>query len=83
MAAKDSYRRIGPPEKAVLTLPLLDLTCAAVLLTYVSMCAKGDILGVKIRICMISAPILRLFIVTSHMGLEEYTRRALVVREKG
>ena len=66
----------------MLTLPLLAHPCATVLLTYMWMCAKEGILGEKIRRCMSSAPNSRLFIVTSHMGLEEYTRRALVVREK-
>ena len=83
LAAKDITSRIGPMEEAVLKLPLLVHTCASVLLTYIWICAKGGILGAKSRICMSSAPILRLFIVTSPVGLEEYTRRAWVVREEG
>ena len=83
LATKDSSRRIGPTEEAVLKLPLLAHPCAARLSTYVCMCAKCSILGAKIRICMISAPISRLFIVTPPVGLKEDTRRAWVVREKG
>ena len=81
LAVKDSYRRIGPTEEAVLTLPLLDHPCAAILSTYVWMCAKGGILGAKSRICMSSASVLRSFIVTYPVGLEEDTRRAWVVME--
>ena len=80
LAGKDSYRRIGPAENAVLTPPLLAHTCAAVLSTYTWMCNKGAILGAKRRICMSTAPSSRLFIVTSPVGLEEDTRRAWVVR---
>ena len=80
LAAKDSSHMIGPTEEAVLTLPLLAHTCAAVLLTYVWMCAKGTILGAKIRICMGSTPSSRLFIVTSLVGFEEDTRRACFAR---
>ena len=80
LAAKDVSHKIGPIEEAVITLPLLDHPCAAVLLTYVWVCAKGGILGSKIRICMSSAPILRSFIVTSTVGLEGDNRRAWVVR---
>ena len=83
LAAKDSSHRIGPTEEAMLTLPLLAHPCAAVLLAYVWMCAKGAILGAKIRSCMIIFPSSRLFIVTSPVGLEEDTRRACVSREKG
>ena len=79
-AAKDSFHRVVPTEEAVLKLPLLDHLCAAMLLTYVWMCAKGTILGAKIRICMSSAPIYRLFIVTSPVVLEEDTMRAWVAR---
>ena len=64
----------------MLTLSLLDHTCAAVLLMYVWMCAKGGICGVKIRSCMISVPILRSFIGTSPLGLEKDTRLAWVAR---
>ena len=63
-------------EEAVLTLPLLDHPCAAVLSTYMWMCAKGDILGAKSRSCMSSAPISSLCIVTSLVGLKEDTRCA-------
>ena len=83
LTAKDSSRRIGPTEEAVTTLHLLAHFCAAVLSTYVWMCSKGDILGVKSRICMSSAPSSGSFIVTSHLGLEEDTRLAWFVREKG
>ena len=83
LATKDNYHRKGTTEEAVLTLPLLAHPCAAMLSRYMWMCAKGDILGAKSRICMSSAPISRLFIVTSTVGLEEDTRRAWVVREKG
>ena len=41
LAAKDSYRMIGPTEEAVLTLLMLVHPCANVLLAYVFMCAKG------------------------------------------
>ena len=75
LAANDSSRRIGPTEEAVLILPLLDRTCAAVLLTYVWMCAKGEILGTNIRSCMSSTPISRSFIVKSLVELEEDIRR--------
>ena len=47
------------------------------------MCAKGAILGGKIRSCMSSDPRSRLFIVASIVRLEEDTRRAWVAREKG
>ena len=83
LAAKDSSRRIGLAEEAVLKLPLVAHLCAAVLSTYVRMCAKGAILGAKSRICMSSAPILKLFVVTSPVELEEDIRRASVVRENG
>ena len=76
LAAKYSSCRIGPKEEAVLTLPLLAHPCAAVLLTYMWMCTKGDILGAKRRSCMSSAPISGSFIVTSLVGLKEDTRRA-------
>ena len=56
LTAKDNSRRIGPTEEAVTTLPLFDQPCSAVLSTYVWMCSKGDIIGVKSRICMSSAP---------------------------
>ena len=69
LAAKDSYRMIGPTEEAVLTLLMLVHPCANVLLAYVFMCAKGGILCAKIRICMSSTPSSRSFIVTSHVGL--------------
>ena len=82
-AARIIYRWIGLTEEAMLTLPLLEHTCAAMLSTYVWMCAKGANLGANIRICMKSDPSLRSFIVTSPVGLEEDTRRAWVVREKG
>ena len=65
-----------------MTLPLLSHTCAAVLSTYMWMCAKGSILGAKSRICICIDPISRSFIVTSSVGLEEDTMRAWVVREK-
>ena len=65
-----------------MTLPLLSHPCAAVLSTYMWMCAKGDILGVKSRICISNDAILRSLIVTSPVGLEEDTMRAWVVREK-
>ena len=45
LAAKASSRIIVLTEEAVLTLTLLDHTCAAMLSTYVWMCAKGAILG--------------------------------------
>ena len=80
---KDSSGRIGQTEEAVLTLILLAHPCAAVLLTYVWMCAKGCILGAKSRIYISSAPSLGSLIVTYPVGLEEETRRAWVVREKG
>ena len=64
----------------MLKLLLLAHPCAAVLLMYVWMCAKGAILGEKIRSCMSSAPSSRLFIATSLVGLEEDTRRAWVAR---
>ena len=70
LAAKYSSHRIGPAEEAVLTLPLLAHSYAAVLSTYVWMCANGAILGAKSRICMSSAPIPRSFIVTSSVGLD-------------
>ena len=76
LAAKNSYRRIGPTKEAVLTLTLLAHTYDSVLSTYIWMCAKGAILGAKIRICMSSTPRLRSFIVTSPVGLEEDTRSA-------
>ena len=44
VAAKYSSHRIFPMEEAILTLPLLDHPCYDVLLTYVSICAKGGIL---------------------------------------
>ena len=47
------------------------------------MCADGAILGAKSRSCMRSAPSLRFLILTSPVELEEDTRRALVVRERG
>ena len=81
--AKYSSRRIGPTEEAVLTLALLAHPCASVLSTYVWMCAKGPILAAKIRSCMSSALISRSFIVTYPVELNEDTRRAWVVREKG
>ena len=65
-----------------MALPLLSHTCAAVLSTYMWMCAKGAILGVKSRICISINPSSRSFIVTSPVGLEEDTMRAWVVREK-
>ena len=65
-----------------MTLPLLSHTCAAVLSTYMWMCAKGAILGVKRRICISINPSSRSFIVTFLAVLEEDTRRAWVVREK-
>ena len=80
LAAKDISHRIGPMEEAVIKLPLLNHTCAAVLLTYVWVCAKGAILGAKSRVCMSSAPILRSFIVTSPVGLEEDNRHSWAVR---
>ena len=49
LATKDISRRISLTAEAVLTLPLLAHPCAAVLLTYVWMCAKGAILGEKER----------------------------------
>ena len=82
LAAKYISRRIGPTEEAVLTLPLLAHRCAAMLSTYVCMCAKGAVLSAKSRICMSSAPSLRSFIVTYPVGLEEYNRHAWDVREK-
>ena len=81
--AKYSYRMIGQIEEAMLTLPLLAHPYAAVLSTYVWMCNNRDILGAKSRSYMRSAPSPRSFIVTSPVGLEEYTRRVWVVREKG
>ena len=54
----------------MLKLLLLAHPCAAVLLMYVWMCAKGAILGEKIRSCMSSAPSSRSFIVTYSVGLE-------------
>ena len=78
--AKDSYLMIGPTEEVVLTLPLLAHPYAAVLLTYVWMCDNRDILGVKSRIFMSSAPSSRSFIFTSHVGLEEDTRSAWVLK---
>ena len=80
LSYKDRSHRIGLKEEAVLTLPLLAHTCADMLLTYMWMCAKGTILGVKISSCMSSAPSSRLFIATSPVGLEEDTRRAWVSR---
>ena len=80
LAAKDVSHKIVPIEEAVITLPLLDHPCAAVLLTYVWVCARGGIRGSKIRIYMSSAPILRSFIVTSPVGLEEDNRHSWVVR---
>ena len=47
------------------------------------MCAKGGILDANIRIYMSGASSLRSCIVISHVRLEEYTRLAWVVREKG
>ena len=76
LAAKDSSCRIGPMEVAVLTLPLLAHPCDAVLLTYMCICANGEILGAKSRSCVSSAPISRSFIVTSLLGLKEDTRNA-------
>ena len=83
LAAKDSSRRIGPTEEAVLALPLLAHPYATMLSKYVWMCANGEILGKKSRTCMSSAPSPRLFIVTTPVGLEEDTSRAWSVREKG
>ena len=83
LAAKYSYRRVGPTAEAVLTLTLLEHPCLAVLSTYVWMCSKGAILGAENKSCMSSDPSLRLVIVTYPVGLEEDTRRAWVVREKG
>ena len=76
LSAKDSSHSMGPMEEAVLTLPLLANPCAAVLLTFIWMCAKGSILGAKSRSCMSSAPISRSCIVTSLVELKEDTRRA-------
>ena len=83
ISTKDSSHRIGTTEEAVFTLPLFYHPCAAVLLTYVCMCAKGTILGAKIRICMSSTHRSGSFIVTSPVGLEEDTRCDWVAREKG
>ena len=83
LSTKDSSHRIGPTEEAVMKLPLLSHPCAAVLLMYGCMCAKGTILGAKIRICMSRAPRSGSFIVTSPVGLEEDTRRAWVAKEMG
>ena len=80
--AKDSYLMIGPTEEVVLALPLLAHPYAAVLSTYVWMCANRAIPGAKSRSYMRSAPSPRSFIVTSPVGLEEDTRRVWVVREK-
>ena len=66
----------------MLILPLLAHPYAVILSTYVWMCANTAILGAKSRSYMSSAPTPRSFIVTSPMGLEEYTRRAWVVRGK-
>ena len=81
LATKYSSLRIGPTEESVLTLPLLTHPCAALLSTYVWICAKGNILGAKSRIFMSSAPSSSVFIVTSHLRLEEDIRHAWVVRE--
>ena len=67
----------------MLTLPLLAYPCATVLSTYVSMCAKGAILGKSIRSFISSDPRYRLFIITSPVGLEEDIRRAWVASENG
>ena len=75
LSTKYRSHRIGPTGEAVLTLPLLDHTCAALLLAYMWMCAKGAILGANIRSCMIIAPGFSSLIVTSPVGLEEETRR--------
>ena len=83
LAAKEISRRIFPTEEAILTLPLFAHPCAAMLLTYVWMCANGDIRDAKSRIFTRSAPRSRLFIVTSPVGLEEDTRRSWVLGEKG
>ena len=83
LATKDRSRSIGPTEESVITLPLLDHLCAAVLLIYVWMCSKGEISCSNIRSCMSSAPSSGSFIVTYPFGLEEDTRRAWVVRENG
>ena len=83
LATKYSSLRIGPTEESVLTLPLLTHPCAALLSTYVWICAKGNILGAKSRIFMSSAPSSSLFIVTSHLRVEEDIRHAWVVREIG
>ena len=83
LATKDRSRSIGPTEESVITLPLLDHLCAAVLLIYVWMCSKGEISGSKIRSYMSSAPSSGAFIVTYPFGLEEDTRLAWVVRENG
>ena len=81
LATKDISRRISLTAEAVLTLPLLAHPCAAMLSTYIWMCAKGGILSAKIRICMSSSPSSRSFIVTYPVGLEEDTRCAWVVME--
>ena len=83
LVAKAISLVIGLTEEDVMTLPLLDHPCAAVLLVYVWMCAKGAILGAKNRIFIISDPSSRSFLVTSTLGLEEDTRRAWVDWEKG
>ena len=83
LAAIDSSCKIGSTKEAVLTLTLLDHPYNAMSLTYMWMCVKGEILGAKSRICIISSPRLSSFIVTSPVGFEEDTIRAWVVREKG
>ena len=70
LAAKDSSRRIGLTEGAVVTLLLLSHPCVSVLLAYLWMCAKGSILGANSSICMSSIPSSRLFIVTFTVVLE-------------
>ena len=83
LASNESSHRTGLTEEDVLTLPLLDHPCAAVLSMYVWMCAKSAILGAKIRSCMSSNPRSRLFIVIAPVDLEEDIRRAWVASENG
>ena len=66
-----------------MTLPLLSHPCTYMLSTYVWICDMVAILYTKSRSCMSSAPSSRLFIFTSHVGLDEDTRRVWVVRENG
>ena len=80
LSAKYIYLRIVLTDEAVLILPLLAHPCTAVLLMYVLMCDKVGIIGVKSRICMSSAPSSRSFIFTSHVGLEEDTKSAWVLK---